>query len=208
MISSNLNEKINAIAKILDNIGERVEGNLICDISSSNSVMEKNIGKIHNLQTLAKGKNTICEIGVNAGHSLLIMLEQNPTADYTLFDLGNHKYTRPCLDYIKSVYPNTKINIIYGDSLKTLPKFISNNLDTKFELIHIDGGHKTQVVEGDFNHCKQMLDKEGITIFDDYNYEHIKTFLDQKVKNEEIIECQNEELHPTERHFIYNLNPI
>lgn len=93
-----LNGHFEKISQILNEIGERVEGNLICDVDSSNIVITRNIAKIKNLQYLSKNKNKICEIGVNAGHSLLLMLEQNPNAEYLLFDLNNHKYTNPCIE--------------------------------------------------------------------------------------------------------------
>ena len=80
LISEQLQKQFDGIANILNQIGERVEGNLICDVSPNNIVIDRNEEKIHNLQQLSMAKNTICEIGVNAGHSLFIMLEQNPTA--------------------------------------------------------------------------------------------------------------------------------
>ena len=72
------NIHIRAIADILHNVGERVEGNLICDIDCDNYVIDRNFAKIHNLKFLCAGKKRICEIGVNACHSLLLMLLVNP----------------------------------------------------------------------------------------------------------------------------------
>ena len=77
------------ISNILKSIGEQVEGNYICDKTPDNCIIHENIEKIINLQYLVKDKKKICEIGVNACHSLLLMLFINPTAEYLLFDLNN-----------------------------------------------------------------------------------------------------------------------
>lgn len=50
------NQYIRDITKILKDVGERVEGNLICDITPDNYVIKRNENKIQNLQYLAKDK--------------------------------------------------------------------------------------------------------------------------------------------------------
>jgi predicted O-methyltransferase YrrM len=199
------NQHFTNIADILRNVGERVEGNLVCDVSPDNIVMGANKEKIHNIQHLVKGKTRICEIGVNAGHSLLFMLEQNPTAEYFLFDLGNHGYTGPCLDYIRTQYPNTKIHIVYGDSKQTIPNFIMNNKDyiNTFDFVHIDGGHGILEVTSDFYNCRYLSSKDGVTIFDDYNYNTIKEFINDKVSVDMIKQYHDTLLQQTDKQFIY-----
>jgi hypothetical protein len=188
-ISENLKRQFNEIAKILNSVGERVEGNFICDGSSENLVNELNKDKILNIQNLSKKSDNICEIGVNAGHSLLIMLEQSPNSNYTIFDLGNHGYTRPCMDYIKSIYPNTNINIIYGDSKKTIKKYISENIQDipKFDLIHIDGGHENLELISDFYYTSLLGSPDCYYVFDDYHYPNIKSFLIPRIKSRIIV---------------------
>jgi hypothetical protein len=78
------NPHMMSIQSILRMVGERVEGNFICDISPDNFTISQNLDKIANLQLLSRGKNKICEIGVNACHSLLIMLLENPTAEFII----------------------------------------------------------------------------------------------------------------------------
>ena len=46
------NIHIQNITKILKQVGERVEGNLICDIYPDNWIYHENLDKIHNLQLL------------------------------------------------------------------------------------------------------------------------------------------------------------
>jgi predicted O-methyltransferase YrrM len=168
---------VTAIAKILTDIGERVEGNLLCDSHPSNDLREHNADKIHNLQTLVRGKSRVCEIGVNAGHSLLLMVDANPMAEYVLFDLGAHAYTRPCVDYIRSVYPSTSIQIVYGDSKETLPVYQGS-----FELIHVDGGHDLPEISSDYTQSLRLIEPGCPIVFDDADYPTIGTVLDAGLK--------------------------
>ena len=47
------------ITNILKEIGERIEGNLMCDITPDNWIYDKMIDKIKNLQYLCKDKNAL-----------------------------------------------------------------------------------------------------------------------------------------------------
>lgn len=205
MISPKLEYHFKNIENILIEIGERVEGNLICDIAPDNYVSIRNGAKIINIQKLCLGKKYICEIGVNAGHSLLLMVETNPSAEYLVFDLNIHKYTEHCLNYIREQYPDTKITSVFGDSTLTVGEYISNNPNEmhKYDLIHIDGGHDDDVVISDFNNCKLLTAENGITIFDDYDYGNIRSVIDEKLLSEEIESVDDLELAKTNLHFIY-----
>jgi predicted O-methyltransferase YrrM len=207
MISDNLNKHFKNIEDILNKIGERIEGNLICDVDTSNSTIARNLDKIKNLQYLVKNKNKVCEIGVNAGHSLLLMLEENSTADYLIFDLNNHQYTQPCVDYIKGSYPNTNIEVVYGDSKVKVLEHLMNNPDLKykFDLIHIDGGHGIDEVVCDYNSTKFLSKDNCIFIFDDYDYPGIQKFIDDKLLNNEIKRVEDDNVINTNLHYIYNL---
>ena len=205
MISNDLENHFSNIADILNEIGDRVEGNLVCDVSADNLIINRNLEKIQNLKYLSNGKQNICEIGVNAGHSLLIMLDENPNANYQLFDLGNHRYTKPCLDYIKSEYPNTNINITYGDSKETIRDYIFNNKSKiqSYDLIHIDGGHGDLELTSDFYMSSILIKKDGVLIMDDYDYPNIENFIDDRLKVGSIRRYKDENLKITNRHFIY-----
>lgn len=193
------------IKTILEAVGERVEGNLICDVSPSNLVIERNAHKIHNIQKLSIGKERICEIGFNAGHSLLLMIANNPTADYVIFDLCNHRYTIPCVTYIAEQYPNTKIEFIAGDSSISMPNYIKENPNLKFDFIHIDGGHNLENVINDYNNSYSLIKEGGLTLFDDYDYQTIREFINTKLGKGEIKEYSNSELIKTPLHIVYTL---
>jgi predicted O-methyltransferase YrrM len=199
------NDYIKELTKILESVGERIEGNLVCDITPTNWVIHNNIDKIKNLQYLCKNKKKIVEIGVNACHSLLLMLLINPEAEYLLFDLNCHKYTEPAFNYIKSQFPSTKINIIFGDSTKTMHKFIVDNQTElhSYDLIHIDGGHTIDIVSSDYNNSKQLSVNNGIVVFDDYDYDSIYTFIQKMIEQKEIIEYTDSNIIRTRLHFVY-----
>lgn len=205
IITPEVKDHIANIAAILDKLGERVEGNLICDVTSDNYTDEKNESKIQNLLTLAKGKSKICEIGVNAGHSLLLMVSVNPTAEYLLFDLGGHSYTRPCVEYIRNAYPSAKITEVYGDSNLTLRSYVATGELNTFDLIHIDGGHETHTVVNDFIYTQFLLKKDGLFIFDDYNFGNIKEVVDYYV-DRNVITKYDIDVVETNLHYIYKLN--
>jgi hypothetical protein len=200
------NIHVKNITKILSDVGERVEGNLICDVKPDNYRIGRHANKIKNLQYLCKDKKKIIEIGVNGCHSLLLMLLVNPTAEYLLFDLGNHKYTLPTLNYIKKQFADTKINMIFGNSVETIPEYIrvnQNNINS-FDLIHLDGGHTEDIFSQDYINSKKLIVNKGIIIFDDYNMRQIKNFIDRKIKDNEIIELNDKNIIKEPKHFIYS----
>ena len=205
IIKPEVKDHILNIAAILDSLGERVEGNLICDITADNLTDHINESKIRNLLKLAEGKSKICEIGVNAGHSLLLMVSANPTAEYLIFDLGGHGYTRPCVEYIRSAYPSTKITEVYGDTNITLREYVKTNELHTCDMIHIDGGHETHTVVNDFIYTQFLLKQDGIVIFDDYNFGNIKSVVDYYVERN-VISKYDVDVVDTTLHYVYKIN--
>ena len=196
---SNLLQHLNQLGKILLQVGERVEGNLYCDIHPGNITINNN--KVDNLRITASGQSKICEIGVNAGHSLLFMLDVNPTAEYSLFDIGLHKYLDPCFKYLQEQYSSTRMTLYLGDSKLTLPAFAENH-QGEYDFCHIDGGHNPPEFTSDYINSMILLKKGGFIIFDDYDYPEIKAFVDEKIKLGEVIRFQEAPLFPTESHIV------
>ncbi len=197
--------QVEGITRILEQVKERVEGNLICDVSPRNYVIERNKDKIHNLQHICKGKKHIIEIGVNACHSLLLMLMVNPNARYVLFDLKYHRYTEPILEYIRQQFPKTEFHIVYGNSVETMRQYIIEHPEEKhaFDFIHLDGGHSSDVFEADFRHSRQLLKPDGVVIFDDYNIRHIHQFVNRQLSEGYIEEYKEANVIPNPYHFVY-----
>jgi predicted O-methyltransferase YrrM len=108
----------------------------------------------------------VMEIGFNAGHSAEVFLENNKDLTLTSFDLGGHNYVRVAKEYIDATYPN-RHKLILGDSRITVPNFINENNDVKFDLIFIDGGHDYEIAKADMANCLHLAHKDTIVILDD-----------------------------------------
>ena len=122
--------------------------------------------QVKDLIDLTKGVTNIIEIGFNAGHSAEIFLENNKDLILISFDLGKHEYVNTGKEYIDFKYPN-RHTLIFGDSIETLPKFIEENKDKKFDFIFIDGGHEYEIVKQDIENSFNLSHKDTIIIVDD-----------------------------------------
>ena len=122
----------------------------------------KNISNL----TLNKTIKNVMEIGFNSGFSTLLMLLTNSNINITCFDLGEHKYTLPCYEKIKETF-GERLNIIIGDSRNTLQNISDSK---KFDLIHIDGGHSTEVANSDIINSYRLSKQGTILIMDDYDF--------------------------------------
>lgn len=180
-------EGINGINKTLKNLDiNEIEGNIFC-IGDPRNEIPSFRPKQFNLQYLSSISKDVCEIGVNAGHSILFMLAANPEINLTLFDLGGHSYTQPCVEYIKSLFPKSSIQITYGDSRETLKKFSQENKKC-FDFIHIDGGHEIEVLSSDWMNSLELIKDDGILVVDDTDYEIIFNYVhDQIDENNAVI---------------------
>jgi predicted O-methyltransferase YrrM len=108
----------------------------------------------------------VMEIGFNAGHSAEVFLKNNNNLTLTSFDLGIHDYVLVAKKYIDVTYPD-RHKLILGDSKITIPKYLQNNKDVKFDVIFIDGGHDYVTAKTDMNNCFHFAHKDTIIILDD-----------------------------------------
>jgi len=107
----------------------------------------------------------VMEIGFNGGHSSELFLSSNQNIEVVSFDIGEHSYVKLGKEFIDKTYPN-RHQLIIGNSLETVP-YYSNNVNKKFDVIFIDGGHIYDVAKGDIINCKKLAHDKTIVIMDD-----------------------------------------
>lgn len=172
---------------LIQKTGELLEGNCMYKHLSMNP-WDCLLNKRKNYQSAVKGKKKICEIGFNAGHSVLAMMFANPEAEYVLFDLGEHQYSKPCFAHIKKRLPHISMTIKWGDSRKTLLAYHKANPKTSFDLLHIDGGHRYEVYSADWENSLRITNSGSTIIFDDTDNRKISAFLNSEIKKGTVIE--------------------
>ena len=167
---------------IINECGEPLEGNIFM-LHHQTHYTDDFINKRKNLSNLVLNKNieNIMEIGFNSGFSSLLFLLTNPKLHITCLDLGEHKYTIPCYKKIKETF-GERITLIIGDSRETI-KIIKEGV---FDLIHIDGGHSTEVATSDIIHSYRLSKSGTILIFDDYNFNYLAPIWDTYINTYEL----------------------
>jgi predicted O-methyltransferase YrrM len=117
---------------------------------------------------------TLCEIGFNAGHSAIAYLSANPKARIISFDIGHHSYSWKALQVLQHYYPDASIQLVIGDSARSVPDFIKLNPHVKCDLIFIDGGHTYEQAMADLTNMKALANPQGhVVIIDDVSISEI-----------------------------------
>jgi len=178
-LSLDLQPQLDRIKSIVLDSGAPLEGNCFYYHNTFNE-FDDLILKQTNLYWCGSQGNHICEIGFNAGHSALLLLsgqDKNKTVFFTVADIGAHPYTAPCLEYIRSEFPNVIMDYIHGDSTIEVPKKMKF-LEGIYDVVHVDGGHSQHCVTTDLNSASKLVKNGGIIIVDDTNFAHISETLD------------------------------
>jgi hypothetical protein len=103
---------------------------------------------------------------------MVLLLGRDTTPlEFTIFDIEEHPYTKPCLNYIQSTFSNANIEYIKGDSIETVPKWISENKSSisTYDVVHVDGGHNEPCISNDMKNADILVKVGGIIIIDDTN---------------------------------------
>jgi len=181
-----ISERVKELDQLIKEKGENLEGN--CFYHGNTYISDWFfVYKRMNFANIIKEFNIkrMIEIGFNGGHSALVFLEaMGQDAQYTCFDLGDHLYSRPCFDFLKSNYPQVK-EYIEGDSQKTLSEFLMVNPEyyKSCDCIHVDGGHSDHIVKSDIMWANAYLKLGGILILDDTQLKCIELMIPQLLNN-------------------------
>lgn len=148
--------RLQALNAFIGETGERLEGGIFYwhgDGAYHASLPAADLAPARrNLWRAARFKNSMLEIGVNAGHSALLALSANPRLVYTGIDLGVHKYTNECVAYLAAEFPG-RVRYRQGDSREVLPELAVKRAEWDFDLYHVDGGHTDDVCRADVGNC-------------------------------------------------------
>ena len=159
---------------IIKKSGVKLEGNIFMTHHTI-EYTDTFLTKAKNISNFVLNSNVtnVMEIGFNAGFSTLLMLISNPKLHIACFDLGEHAYVLPCYHQIKSTF-GERIDLILGDSTKTLLTATG-----KYDLIHIDGGHATEIASSDVIQSYRMSRHGTILIMDDYDFHNLHDMWDR-----------------------------
>lgn len=179
---------INALNAIVKATGENLEGNCMYIHQSDFQTTPDFLNKQLNIVELAKRtQGKIMEIGFNAGHSALLFLMTAPKeTTFLFFDIAEHSYVRPCFDYLRSEFPERQMDLVIGDSKQSIPVWIQDHPEERFDLIHVDGGHDYDCVRADV-HSVFLLSKKGtILLMDDMDNEYVQGFVQTMLQDERV----------------------
>lgn len=125
---------------------------------------------LHNLVKEIKAKN-ILEIGFNNGHSACNALNASPKAKLVSFDIGKFGYEEEAYLAIKE---NFDIELIIGDSIETVPKYLEENPEILYDYIFVDGDHRRDHPYLDIVNTAFRLSSGGLLLIDDWNLDPVR----------------------------------
>lgn len=173
---------INGLKNIIIHCKSILEGNCFYHHQTLNIYPELFYKQMNLFWLGKKADKRICEIGFNAGHStMLLLLGRDITPiDFTIFDIGHHDYTKPCLSYIKTQFAHVNFEYVEGDSTVVIPQWIDKNRNIlgKYDLIHVDGGQSEHCISNDMKNADILVKKDGYIIIDDTDMQHINQYVD------------------------------
>jgi len=148
--------RINAIVR---QSGERLEGNIFYpDLNerfAENPPADDLAPARRNLWRAVRFKERLLEVGVNAGHGALLALSSNARLEYYGVDILTHGYTVECVDFLKGEFPG-RVHLYPGDSREVLSWLADRRDELSFDIIHIDGGHTSEVCLSDMTNSVRM----------------------------------------------------
>ena len=152
-------ERLRRINAIVRQSGERLEGNIFYPDLDDRFVESPPADDLaparRNFWRAVRFKERLLEVGVNAGHGALLALSSNPRIEYYGVDILTHGYTVECVDFLKGEFPG-RVHLFPGDLREVLPWLAGRRVELGFDIIHIDGGHTSEVCLSDVTNSIRM----------------------------------------------------
>ena len=144
---------------------------------------------------------TICEIGTHDAKSAVQFVDYcvkiNPKLRYYGFDIfdavkndkkfheveingkgaGKYSTAKNNLEHRRRKYKKFKFELHQGYTKDTLK-------ESSYDFVYIDGGHSYETVKHDFNKVKNSK----IIVFDDYQTDGVKHFVDELIQKDSLVE--------------------
>lgn len=193
--------KDNIIDKNIENTKNFINQHLLPIVNNITKYTNVYENKEKNISNLVLNKNitNVMVIGFNYGFSILLMLISNPNLKITCIDLGEDKYTTLCYNKIKETFGD-RINLILGDSKKTLP-----TINHQFELIHFNGEHCIDLIESYIINSYKLSKQGTIFIMDYYDLPYLTTLWDKYI-NQYDLKLVNVSIFDTKQQDIKYVN--
>ena len=152
-------EEVEALEGYLVRVGAVTRGGGAADgVASISRLLEA-------LDSARPPPRTVCEVGVDAGHTSLLWLLGAPDAHVVAFDLGPH-VTRWAAVWLTRRFPG-RYTLVLGDSVDAIPRFHAAQPDVICDLWFIDGGHTRDVAAADAAAARAMARPGATVLFDD-----------------------------------------
>jgi len=97
------------------------------------------------------------------------------------FELGDHNYSVSSIHYLQEQFPG-RLELILGDSTKTIPTFKSLHPDFKCDVIFIDGGHTYEVALEDIRNMAGLAAEKAWVAIDDIGWHEVTSAVETAVK--------------------------
>eukprot|EP00747_Dinoflagellata_sp_TGD_P169101 gnl/TRDRNA2_/TRDRNA2_197158_c0_seq1.p1 gnl/TRDRNA2_/TRDRNA2_197158_c0~~gnl/TRDRNA2_/TRDRNA2_197158_c0_seq1.p1 ORF type:complete len:262 (+),score=45.06 gnl/TRDRNA2_/TRDRNA2_197158_c0_seq1:74-859(+) len=122
----------------------------------------------HFERVFAMQPDVICEVGFNVGQGAATMLAASLSgkSKYIGFSLPAD-FSTVMLEYIHRVFGKDFAEVIWGDSVQSVPQFFKDHPDVKCDYLHIDGGHDEAVASSDIRNFQDHVSENALVVADD-----------------------------------------
>jgi len=158
--------------------------------------------KQSSLYNITKSKKRIFQVGINTGHSLLIMLLASKEAMFDVFDVIQYGYTLPCIAYLNEYFSN-RIFFHMGYPKFTLPHFIEIT-DKIYDLFLLSNVYIYPSYLDIILKCAlSKTNWQSHIVIDNYDYNEIKSICDKYEELHLITTFENISSDCLHRHKIF-----
>ena len=126
--------------------------------------------------TKRKEIRTICETGFNGGHSTMLWASIIPTVNVVAFDMCLGSRCDVGQRFFDNLFPNASLQIVRGDSTKSLPEFLKEHHDL-CNFISVDGGHFNDVPRLDIENMVRLAKPNAVIVIDDVDKDSQQEYL-------------------------------